>query len=154
MRYKARLVARGFSQRYGVDYDKTYAPVISMTVFRVLCAIAVKHDLQLFQVDVTAAYLHAELDELIVVQTPPGMEVPKDMSVALQKALYGLKQSGRKWKELITRWLCENGFVHLDSDPCVFVNQQDSIAIGMIIGVYVDDICGAAKSAAQWKTFV
>ena len=154
VRYKARLVARGFSQRYGVDYDKTYAPVISMTVFRVLCAIAVKHDLQLFQVDVTAAYLHAELDELIVVQTPPGMEVPKDMSVALQKALYGLKQSGRKWKELITRWLCENGFVHLDSDPCVFVNQQDSIAIGMIIGVYVDDICGAAKSAAQWKTFV
>ena len=90
MRYKARLVARGFSQVHGLDYDETYAPVTRLETIRLLLAIANLKDWEIKQFDVKTAYLYSELDEEIYMEPPPGYDVPEDYVLLLIKALYGL----------------------------------------------------------------
>jgi hypothetical protein len=72
-RYKARLVARGFSQQYKVDYNETFAPVVRMETLRVLLTIAAAEDLEIHQIDVVTAYLVGELEEEIYIIPPPGI---------------------------------------------------------------------------------
>jgi Reverse transcriptase (RNA-dependent DNA polymerase) len=94
-RYKARLVARGFTQQYGVDYNETFAPVVRMKTLRVLLAIAAAEDLEIHQMDVVTAYLAGELEEEIYITPPPGMPGTEGLVCRLWKGLYRLKQSAR-----------------------------------------------------------
>ena len=95
--YKARLVARGFTQVYGLDYDETHAPVTWLETIRLLLGIAAKKDWEIRQIDVKSAYLYGDLDEEIYMSPPPGYNVPEGHVLRLRKALYSLKQAGRQW---------------------------------------------------------
>ena len=90
-RYKARLVARGFSQQFRVDYYETFAPVVCMESLRVLLAIAAKEDLEVHQMDVTTAYLAGDLEEEIYMTPPLGLPRTEGKACRLKKGLYGLK---------------------------------------------------------------
>ncbi|GJR43791.1 disease resistance CC-NBS-LRR class family protein [Tanacetum coccineum] len=108
IRYKARLVAQGFSQRPGIDYEETYSPVMDAIMFRYLISLAVSENLDMRLMDVVTAYLYRSLDSDIYMKILEGFKMPEALSakpkdtysVELQRSLYGLKQSGRMWKVL------------------------------------------------------
>ena len=97
-RYKDKLVAKGFAQRNGKEYDEIFAPVVRHTSIRILLAIVAIHDLELEQLDVKTAFLHGDLDEHIYMVQPEGFVVDgkSNMVCKLKKSLYGLKQSPRQ----------------------------------------------------------
>ena len=95
-RYKARLVAKVYTQTYGVDYQETFAPVAKMNTPRILLSLAANFNWNLQQYDVKKAFLHRDLEEEIYMSIPPGFEgVERDKVCKLRKAFYGLKQSPR-----------------------------------------------------------
>ena len=95
--YKARFCAKGFTQRWGEDYDETYAPVAKYTSIRTLLAILAGRKAKIHQMDVNTAFLYSPLDETVYVEQPEGFAMPgkEDYVCLLRKALYGLKQSPR-----------------------------------------------------------
>lgn len=103
-RYKARLVAQGFSQKFGTDYDQVFAPVVKQTTFRLLLSIASTKNLIVKHLDVNTAYLNGILSETIYMtiymKQPPGFieEGEEHLVCILKKSLYGLKQAGRCWR--------------------------------------------------------
>ena len=89
------MVGQGFTQTFGVNYDKTYAPVCCLASLRTICAIAARNEWPIHQMDVYNAYVNADLDEPLYMRQPPGYIVHSDQHVLkLKKAMYGLKQSG------------------------------------------------------------
>jgi len=98
-RYKARLVAQGFTQTQGINYNNMFSPVAKFTSMRVMLALAAIHNWEVHQMDVKNAYLNAELTETIYMAQPPGFTQAGDTDKVcrLFKALYGLKQGGRCW---------------------------------------------------------
>ncbi|CAD6254892.1 unnamed protein product [Miscanthus lutarioriparius] len=96
-RYKARLVARGFQQEYGRDYDETFAPVAHMTIVCTLLVVASVHAWSISQLDVKNAFLNGELREEVYMRPPPGYLVPDGMVCRLRRSLYGLKQAPHAW---------------------------------------------------------
>jgi hypothetical protein len=105
-RFKARLVAQGFSQIDGVDYNDTYAPVAQLPSSRAIITMANHLSLELHQVDIKGAYLNGELNdnEVLYMHHPPGYK-PRDTGthvLCLRKTLYGLKQSGRHWYQKLS----------------------------------------------------
>ena len=98
-RYKARLVAQGYSQEEGMDYDDTFAPVARYSSIRSLLAIANQLNLEVHQMDVKTAYLNGDLEHEIYMEQPDGYvdKHQKDLVCRLRKSLYGLKQSARCW---------------------------------------------------------
>ncbi|KAI0993402.1 hypothetical protein K3495_g14782, partial [Podosphaera aphanis] len=138
-RFKARLVAQGFSQIHGVDYFDTYSPTLRMDSLRILLAVATFNDWEIDQVDVKTAYLEGDLDEVIFMRSPEGMKTTK--YVRLNKSLYGLKQSGKAWYEKLDNRLTNIGFKKSDCDGCVYIHLSNRV----VVGVYVDDlvICGS-----------
>uniref|UniRef100_A0A2N9HY75 Reverse transcriptase Ty1/copia-type domain-containing protein n=1 Tax=Fagus sylvatica TaxID=28930 RepID=A0A2N9HY75_FAGSY len=96
-RYKARLVARGFTQEYGIDYEETFAPVARLTSVRSLLAVAAVRHWPLFQMDVKNAFLNGDLLEEVYMQPPPGYPDSQNQVCRLRRALYGLKQAPRAW---------------------------------------------------------
>ena len=145
VRYKARLVAQGFTQRPGVDFEETYSPVMDGVTFRYLISMAVNMGLKMKLMDVVTAYLYGNLDSNIYMKVPEGIPVPNHdranrglYSVQLQKALYGLRQSGRMWYNRLSDFLHEKGYTSNKDCPCVFIRRsQDGFCI---ISVYVDDL--------------
>jgi transposase InsO family protein len=139
-KYKARLVARGFTQIYGVDYFDTYSPVAKMASFRLILAMAARYDWDVESFDFNGAYLNGTLsdDEEIYMKEPPGYETQGERSVKrLQKSLYGLKQAGRKWYEALSHALADLGFCATSADPGVFFAKiGDHI---LILAIHVDD---------------
>jgi hypothetical protein len=157
-RYKARLVAQGFSQKPGVDYDQTYSPVMDATTFRYLISLAVQENLDMRLMDVVTAYLYGVLDAEIHMRVPEGIRMPeaadlksKHMySIRLNRSLYGLKQSGRMWYQRLRDFLVELGYKTSDLCPCIFIKvDDDGIAI---IAVYVDDLNLIGHKKALQKT--
>ena len=92
---KSRLVVQGFSQREGIDYDETFAPVAKVTTFRLMLALSKVLDLKIHQLDVDSAFLYADLDENVFVKPPPGMSIKAGYCLKLLKSLHGLKQAAR-----------------------------------------------------------
>ena len=103
-RYKARLVAQGFTQKYGFDYDETFCPVVRLESLRVLVALSVQYGLKLHQVDVTTAFLNGNLEEEVYMSQPKGfVKKGKEQYVCkLKKSIYGLKQSCTSMLEQLT----------------------------------------------------
>ena len=121
-RYKARLVARGFSQKYGIDYEETFAPTLRFESLRMLLAMAAKHDLEIHQLDISNAYLQGNLDEEIYMEILEGMNVKGSKALLLKKGLYGLKQSGRIWNKRFKAFIMSKRFTPISCDNCVFIN--------------------------------
>ena len=143
IRYKARLVAQGFSQKPGIDYFETYAPVMDSASFRFLISFSVRHSLQMHLMDVVTAYLYGPIDTDIYMNQPDGLPVSDRSTfrkpiVKLHRALYGLKQAGRLWYHYLSGYLTERGFVNSDLCPCVFVKHEQHHFV--ILAIYVDDI--------------
>ena len=109
---KSRLVAQGFTQQKGIDYNDTISPLAKLTAIRVIAAIAVRNDWKLEQMDVDAAYLNASFKEDIYMHQPKGFEAPseEDKVIHLKRAIYGLRQSGREWYEDLMGTLTKAGF--------------------------------------------
>jgi hypothetical protein len=148
VRLNARLVARGFSQIYGIDYLDTYAPVVKLASIRILLAIAAIHGLGIHQMDVVTAFLAGELEEEIYMEQPEGFKVGSkgdDLVCRLRKSIYGLKQAPRVWNQRIRRFLKSIGFDQLYSDPCVYINKTT----GIIIAMWVDDLIIFGKDMAS-----
>ena len=149
-RYKARLCARGFQQREGVDYTETFAPVVRYDSLRVLLATVATEDLELLQFDVQTAFLYGELDETIYMEVPEGLNVvgkksnKEDVVCKLRKSLYGLKQSPRCWNQKFTLFLSEFELEACEADKCVFVSQFENETV--YLALFVDDGLVAAKS--------
>ena len=103
VRYKAQLIAQGFSQRPGIDYDETYSHVMDMFTFRFLISLVLFEKLEMRLMDIVTAYLYGSLDSDIYMKIPEGFKMsdactPRNLfSIKLQRSLYGLKQSGRMW---------------------------------------------------------
>ena len=144
-RYKARLVAQGFSQQCGRDYDETFSPVIRFESLRTLIALAVQKGLTLHQLDITAAFLNGELKEDVFMRQPEGfIDDGKEYLVCkLKHSLYGLKQSPRCWNHTLDTHLKSMGFVQSPSDPCIYTSSEGETCL---VGVYVDDIVLAGQS--------
>ena len=147
-RYKARLVAREFSQQYGIDYEETFALVVRMESLRILLAVAAAEDLEIHQMDVVTAYLAGELKEEIYMATPADLPDSKGKVCRLRKGLYGLKQSARVWNQRIGERIKQSGMFATNGDPSVWVNQDRRL----ILALYVDDIVRFAHNmhAMHW----
>ena len=147
-RYKARLVAQGFTQKFGTDYDETFCPVVRLESIRTLIALSVQHGLQLHQIDITTAFLNGDLEEEVFMSQPEGF-VAKDQEhlvCRLKKSLYGLKQSPRCWNSAIDKHFKKIGFIQAKSDPCIYRASSGEL---FLLGVYVDDIVMASESCAR-----
>ena len=144
VRYKARLVAQGFTQRPGVDFNETYSPVMSGITFRYCISLAVQKRLYMQLMDVVTAYLYGSLDSDIYMKVPDGISIPNQSAnrnmycVKLKRSLYGLKQSGRMWYNRLSEYLMRKGCSNSDDCPCVFIKRSSSGFC--IVSVYVDDI--------------
>lgn len=151
-RFKARLVAQGFTQRFGIDYSDTYSPVMTMTTLRWLLAFAARNDMSVKQADIETAYLYGVIDVELFMRVPQGLRVEGEKTrfkrpcVKVYKSLYGLKQAGRIWYLHFSQYLIKCGFATHECSPCLFIKRSGAeIAI---IGIYVDDIVMVGTDAA------
>ncbi|XP_059590838.1 retrovirus-related Pol polyprotein from transposon RE1 isoform X3 [Vitis vinifera] len=140
-RFKARLVARGFTQSYGIDYQETFAPVAKLNTIRILLSLAVNQDWCLQQLDIKNAFLNGDLEEEVYMEIPPGFEesMAKNQVCKLQKSLYGLKQSPRAWFDRFTKAVLKLGYKQGQADHTLFVKKSHARKLAILI-VYVDDI--------------
>ena len=143
-RYKSRLVAQGFSQKAGQDYDETFSPVIRFECIRSIVALAVQNKMFLHQMDVTSAFLNGDLEEEVYIKQPEGFvkKGQEHLVCRLKRSLYGLKQAPRCWNMTLDSLLKQIGFRQTKSDPCLYVSLEGELCI---IAVYVDDILIATK---------
>lgn len=137
IRYKARLVARGFTQEYGVNYFETFSPVVRFTSNRTILAIAAQKRMEIKQFDVKMAFLNGDLAETVYMQQPTGFEDGTKQICKLQKSLYGLKQSSRCWNKKFTDFIKIFGFIKSTYDPCVFISRKNRVFT--ILAIHVDD---------------
>ncbi|WVZ60603.1 hypothetical protein U9M48_010600 [Paspalum notatum var. saurae] len=136
-RYKARLVARGFQQEHGRDYDETFAPVAHMTTVRALLAVASVREWSISQLDVKNAFLNGELREEVYMQPPPGYSA-EGMVCRLRRSLYGLKQAPRAWFQRFASVVTAAGFSASAHDPALFVHTSSRGRTLLLL--YVDDM--------------
>ncbi|CAI5481799.1 unnamed protein product [Closterium sp. Yama58-4] len=147
--FKARYVARGFSQREGVDFFQTFSPTPKMTTLRVLLHIAAQRDYELHSLDFSTAFLKGSLHEEIWLRRPPGFtgSVPPGTQWRLQRPVYGLRQAPREWHDTLRTTLAALGFAPSTADPSLFLCTDTSLPPFYIL-VYVDDLVFATADTA------
>ncbi len=150
-RYKARLVAQGFTQKYGTDFDETFCPVVRQESLRLLIALSVQYGLNLHQVDVTTAFLNGTLEEEVYMRQPVGFvsQGEEELVCKLKKSIYGLKQSPRCWNVALDTQVKSMGFIQSKNDPCIYFKNIGGEMFYM--GVFVDDIVLAGKTERDLK---
>jgi len=136
-RYKARLVAQGFSQKYGEDYDEVFAPVARTTTFRILMSIAGINSYHVKHFDIKTAFLYGEIEEEIYMKQPPEY-TSNNLVCKLNKSLYGLKQAARAWNKVFHEALSDFGFKQNDIDKCLYSCIANDRVCYLII--HVDDL--------------
>lgn len=152
-RYKARCTAMGCSQVWGVDYDKTFAPVASSQSVRLLLGLSQILDLQLHQYDVTCAFLNGELPdtETVYMRSPCGSGEPSGSIWKLKRCIYGLKQASRRWNQHLHQSILSAGLTRCVMDPCLYHHHSaDGITLAAIV---VDDILVGSNCIKHVKRF-
>ena len=175
-RRKARVVAKGFTQVQGVDYNESFSPVARLSSLRVLVAISATRKLKITQLDVTTAFLYGEIDTETYIEAPELLEETleemsrRDTDPAIRKAateqlgklrsgdqvcklnraIYGLKQAGRQWHEKLSSVLQKAGLQPTISDPCMYTNEEKTI----VVLTYIDDLLVMTEKPEDEKTIV
>lgn len=148
VRHKAQLVAKGYVQQAGVDFEEVFAPVARLDSVRALVAVAAHEGWEVHHLDVKSAFLNGELAEEVYVTQPPGFTVAghERQVLRLSKALYGLRQAPRAWNEKLDRTLMTLGFVRCVEEHGVYIRGQGCKRV--VLGVYFDDliVTGADKT--------
>lgn len=147
LRHKARLVAQGFSQKFGIDYDEVFAPVARSTTLRILLSVAGSRNYHVKHYDIKTAFLNGKLDEEIYMKQPPGFQEGSKV-YKLKKSLYGLKQAARVWNKTLHEELIANGFEQNQTDRCLYVKKEDGNICYLLI--HVDDLLVAGND----ETFI
>ncbi|KAK1616455.1 hypothetical protein QYE76_021972 [Lolium multiflorum] len=147
-RYKACLVAKGFKQRYDLDYEDTFSPVVKAATIYIVLSISVSRGWSLRQLDVKNVFLHGVLEEEVYMKQPPGFEssaAPRYIC-KLDKALYGLEQAPRAWYSRLSSKLQTLGFCPSKADTSLFLYDTSGLTFYLLI--YVDDIIVTSSSDA------
>jgi hypothetical protein len=139
VRYKARFVAKGYSQIPGIDYNDVFSPIVKHSSIRTLFSIVAMHDYELGWLDVKIAFLHGKLEEDIYMDQPEGFVVPgkEDLVCRLKKSHYGLIQSPRQWYKRFDAFMISQGFKRSNYDSCVYLKTIKVSNIYLLL--YVDD---------------
>ncbi|MBW0494812.1 hypothetical protein O181_034527 [Austropuccinia psidii MF-1] len=136
-RYKAQLVAQGFKQIHGINFDETFAPTATFRVLHLLFSIACTNNWPIWTFDVKVAFLHSLIDKPVYVWPPKGIVVPKNTILKLQKALYGTKQAARCWWLHLKEILGQIGFQPNNEDQSTYCYETDQGKA--ILWIHVDD---------------
>ncbi|GKD15672.1 retrovirus-related pol polyprotein from transposon TNT 1-94 [Tanacetum coccineum] len=148
VRNKARLVAQGYKQEEGIDYDEVFAPVARIEAIRLFLAYASFMNFVVYQMDVKSAFLYGTIEEEVYVSQPPGFVDPEfpEKVYKVEKALYGLHQAPRAWYETLSTYLLDNGFYRGQIDKTLFIKRVKGDIL--LVQVYVDDIIfGSTKKS-------
>ncbi|GJT56079.1 putative ribonuclease H-like domain-containing protein [Tanacetum coccineum] len=137
---KARLVAQGYTQEEGIDYDEVFAPVAKIEAIRLFLAYVSFKDFVVYQMDVKSAFLYGKIEEEVYVCQPLGFEDPNfpDRVYKVEKALYGLHQAPRAWYETLSTYLLDNRFRRGKIDKTLFIRKEKGDIL--LVQLYVDDI--------------
>ncbi|GKB07772.1 retrovirus-related pol polyprotein from transposon TNT 1-94 [Tanacetum coccineum] len=146
LKNKARLVARGYRQEEGIDFEESFAPVARLEAIRIFLAFAAHMNMVIYQMDVKTAFLNGNLREEVYVSQPDGFVDPDKPNhvYKLKKALYGLKQAPRAWYDMLSSFLISNDFSKGSVDPTLFIRREGNDLI--LVQIYVDDIIFAAST--------
>nr|GFA36969.1 retrotransposon protein, putative, Ty1-copia subclass [Tanacetum cinerariifolium] len=138
--YKARLVAKGFTQTSGIDYEETFSLVADIRAIRILIAIAVYYDYEIWQMDVKIVFLNGYLNEEVYIEQPGGLVNLKYLNrvCKLKRSIYGLKQASRQWNKRFDDEIKKFGFTQNLDETCVYIKASGSNITFLIL--YVDDI--------------
>ena len=141
VKYKTRLVVKGFSQKQGIDFDKIFSPVVKMSSIRVVLGLVASLDLELEQLDVKTTFLHGDLKEEIYMDQPEGFKLKgnEHMVCKLKKSLYGLKQAPRQWYKKFDLFMVGHRYTRTNADHCVYVKKFPNGKF-VILLLYVDDM--------------
>ena len=138
--YKARLVAKCYTKKEGVDYEETFSPVAMLKSIRILLSMAASLDYEIWQMDVKTAFLNGNLDEEIYMSQPEGFqEKDQEQKVCrLLKSIYGLKQASRSWNIRFDETIKSFGFHQSVDEACIYKMRKEKSAVFLVL--YVDDI--------------
>jgi hypothetical protein len=152
VKHKARLVARGFVQREGIDFDDTFAPVAGMESVRLLFALAAQEGWRVHHMDVKSAFLNGDLKEEVYVHQPPGFAIPgkEGKVLCLRKALYGLRQAPQAWNAKLDSTLKGMGFEQSLHEAAIYQrgNGGNALLVGCLrrrLGNHQHQGCGCAS---------
>ncbi|GJR79115.1 retrovirus-related pol polyprotein from transposon TNT 1-94 [Tanacetum coccineum] len=153
VRNKTRLVAKGYRQEEGIDFEESFAPVARLEAVRMFIAYAAHKNITIFQMDVKTAFLNGPLKEEVYVSQPEGFIDPEfpDHVYRLKKALYGLKQAPRAWYDKLSSFLIQHGFTKGIVDPTLFTRRHGEDIL--LVQVYVDDIIFGSTNPDFSKRF-
>ena len=152
-KYKARLLAKGYVQKHGIDYGEVFAPVARVETIRLVIALAASKGWEVHHLDVKTAFLHGELKEEVYVSQPEGFVVKgkEEKVYKLHKALYGLRQAPRAWNIKLNSILKELGFIRCSKEPSLYRKQKKEDLL--VVCVYVDDLLVTGSSLKSIITF-
>ena len=139
-RFKARLVAQGFSQIPDMEFGKTFAPVAFLSTILLLLVIAVTYGLKIKLLDFKGAFLHSLMpsEYPVFIKTPYGFNVGPNHMIKLNKSLYGTRNAGYLWWEDLKTELLSQGFIQSTHDPCLFSRTKDGYTT--YLATWVDDV--------------
>ncbi|GJV63903.1 retrovirus-related pol polyprotein from transposon TNT 1-94 [Tanacetum coccineum] len=146
LKNKARLVARGYRQEEGIDFEESFAPVARLEAIRIFLVFAAHMNMVVYQMDVKTAFLNGNLREEVYVSQPDGFVDPDKPNYVykLKKALYGLKQAPRAWYDMLSSFLISNDFSKGSVDPTLFIRREGKELL--LVQIYVDDIIFVAST--------
>ncbi|GJX92674.1 putative ribonuclease H-like domain-containing protein [Tanacetum coccineum] len=153
IRNKARLVAQGYTQEEGIDYEEVFALVARIEAIRLFLAYASYMGFTVYQMDVKSAFLYGTIDEEVYVMQPPGFEDPEfpDKVYRVEKAMYGLHQAPRAWYGTLSKYLLANGFQRGTIDQTLFIRKHKGEFL--LVQVYVDDIIFGSSNLKLCREF-
>nr|GEY98036.1 copia protein [Tanacetum cinerariifolium] len=146
LKNKALLVAHGYRQEEGIDFEESFAPVARLEAIRIFLAYTAHRNMVVYQMDVKTAFLNGNLQEEVYVSQPDGFVDPDNPNhgYKLKKALYGLKQAPRAWYDMLSSFLLSQDFSKGSVDPTLFIRKNDNELV--LVHIYVDDIIFAAST--------
>jgi hypothetical protein len=148
-KYKTRLVAKGYAQIYGIDYEETYSPIAKMTTVKAIIAMVVTKGWSLHRMDVKNVFLHGDLQEEVYMEQPVGYvdQAHANLVCRLKKTLYGLKQAPKASSDKISQYLVTNEFQTSNANFSLHVKKTNRGIV--VIVIYVDDMIVTRDSDAD-----